>query len=359
MADTESVTHDFEASVFLERPTLAHGIAVGDGLVFLTEPGLEPPGAQVRVVALDASSGREVGELPLPPGGFRLPFTVRVPRPGRLVVLDNAGFPPQGAAAVHEFRYDREGGFRATHERAVTFEGLPLVFAEDLEVLPDGGYVVSDSVGGALWLVEADGTIVPALVPSGPAAPLPKLSGCAFPEEEVVVGGLPFGSIGGFAPGVGSLTVRGEHLYFGSTCLGGIHRLPLAALRDGRPAEERAREIATVSPSPDGIALESLKGGTFDLSAPDDPWLYVGDPFRLRFLRIHVETGQREVIGEDPRLFDFSIATAFLPPASDGAAGAMLVVSDQEYRWAGLNSALEQSAFLPPFVVARVSLPAR
>jgi len=349
-----------QVAVFAERAALPHGLAVDGDLVVLTEPGLDRPGAPARVVALDAATAAEVGELPPPPGGFRLPFSVRVPEPGRVAVLDNAGFPPQGSPAVHEYRLARDGELRAVHERSVRFDGLPVAFAEDLEVLPDGGFVVSDSIAGALWLVRPDGTVVPGLAPSGPSAPLPGLSGGAFPEDEqLTVGGLPFGSIGGFAPGVGSLTARGEHLYFSSTALGGLHRIALATLLDvRRPAEERAREIEVVSPRPDDVVLESLKGGVFDPADPEDPWLYVGDPFRLRVLRVHAQTGRRELVADDPRLFDFPIAAAFLPPGAREER-ALLVVSDQEYRWAGLNSAIEDTAFAPPFAIAQISLPGR
>ena len=47
-------------------------------------------------------------------------------------------------------------------------------------MLPDGEYVVSESVIGALWIIGRDGSIRPGMVPSGKAA-LPHLGRCALP----------------------------------------------------------------------------------------------------------------------------------------------------------------------------------
>ncbi|MDP8943695.1 MAG: hypothetical protein M3N16_06200 [Actinomycetota bacterium] len=339
---------------FAERTAAPHGIAGDRRFVFVTEPGIEQPGGQGRVVVLDRRTGRAIGELPPPPGGFKLPFTLRVPRPGQLAVLDNRGFPPVGPPAVYEYRYRTEPGrFRAQLTHTFDFAGLPLFFAEDLETLPNGEYVVSESIVGALWLVDRDGRISPGLVPSG-RAPLPKLGPCGFPSS-FEIGGLPFAPPGLFAPGVGSLAVRGGHLYFGTSCLGGIHRLSIATLRDAsRPAEDRVGEIETVSPRPKGTPAETLKGLSFNRWDRKDPYLYTGDPFRLRLLRIHARTGARKVVSADARLFNFTVATAFLPPARGRATGPLLAASDQEYRWRGLNGALDQDAFQRPFLVTKV-----
>jgi hypothetical protein len=60
--------------------------AAGDArLVFVTEP------LNQRLAVLYRFTGNEVGQVPGPPGGFLLPFSVRVPRPGRLVILDSGG----------------------------------------------------------------------------------------------------------------------------------------------------------------------------------------------------------------------------------------------------------------------------
>ena len=39
--------------------------------------------------------------------------------------------------------------------RTVRFDGIPILFSEDVEVINDERYVVSDSGFGALWVIEA------------------------------------------------------------------------------------------------------------------------------------------------------------------------------------------------------------
>src|SRR5215207_6197254 len=153
------------ATALAQRANLIHGIAGDERYVFVTEPGLGIPSTP-RVVVLDRFTGREVAEVPAPEGGFKLPFTLRVPRTGHLVVLDSGGFPPPATPVVYDYGYrgDRRG-FRAELVRTVKFEGLPLAFAEDIEVLPNGEYVVSESAIGALWLIGRDGSVRPGMFP--------------------------------------------------------------------------------------------------------------------------------------------------------------------------------------------------
>jgi hypothetical protein len=276
------------------------------------------------------------------------------------VVLDAGGFPPQGPPIVYDYRYRTERGrFKAELARKVDFAGRPMGFAEDVEVLPNGEYVVSESVFGGLWVIERDGDIRAALVPDPPTTPLPNLGPCFFgppPPGGFTVGGLPFVPAGNFAPGAGSLAVRGRDLYVSSTCEGGVQRLPIRLLSDPRPAAERANEIVTVAASK--FTLESLKGITFNQFDSDDPWIYAGDPFRLQLIRIHSRTGRREVLSTDARRLNFTVSTAFLPPEHRGAQAPLVTASDQEYRWATLNAGITSDMFQPPFIVGEY-LPGR
>jgi hypothetical protein len=276
------------------------------------------------------------------------------------VVLDAGGFPPQGPPVVYDYRYRTDRGrFKAELARKVDFAGKPMGFAEDVEVLPNGEYVVSESVFGGLWVIERDGDIRAGLVPNSPTEPLPKLGPCTFgapPSGGFKVGGLPFVGAGNFAPGAGSLAVRDRDLYVSSTCLGGVQRVPLRLLRDSRPPLERANEIVTVAKSK--YTLESLKGITFNQWDEDDPWLYAGDPFRLQLIRIHSRTGRREVLSNDHKRFNFTVSTAFLPPERRGGPTPLVTASDQEYRWATLNTGISSDMFKPPFIVGEY-VPAR
>lgn len=338
-----------KTGVFAERAALTHGIAGDERYVFTTEPGI---GSAARVVVLDRSTGREVAKLPPPPGGFKLPFTLRVPRSGHLVVLDNGGFPPVGPPVVYDYAYAaKRGRFTARLARTVDFAGLPLQFAEDVEVLPNGEYVVSESIVGGLWLIGRDGKIRRGLVPDDGAPPLPKLGPCPL-LGSTTVGDLPFAAPGGFAPGAGSLAVRGGDLYFSSSCEGGIYRVALRVLLDGRtPAARRAKRIVTVTPR--RYPFESLKGIAFNRWSPKDPWIYAGDPFRLALIRVHARTGRREVLSADARLFDFTVAAAFLPPQRRGGPNPLVTASDQEHRWTLTNAAITTDQFQPPFVLTQ------
>ncbi len=90
-------------------------------------------------------------------------------------MLDAGGFPPVGPPIVYDYAYttDRKGKLSARLTRTVDFAGNLMGFAEDVEVLPNGEYVVSESVFGGLWLIGRDGEVRPGIVPTDPAAPLP------------------------------------------------------------------------------------------------------------------------------------------------------------------------------------------
>ena len=337
------------ASELFGRPTLIHGVAGDSDLVFVTEA------VAGRVAVHDRWSGREVALLPPPPGGWVLPFQMRIVEEGRLVVLDAGGFP--GAPTIprvydYDYRFDRETwAFSATLVRSVRFEGLPVIFSEDVEVLLDGTYVVSDVVLGALWLILQDGTVVPGLFPESFDRPIPELTSCLYSGPPLSVDGIPF-SVGGFAPGVGSLTNDGTYLYYGNGCVGGVHRIPLASLFDtSRSAYDRAADEELVSaPAPGDFDV--VKGLAFNRSNAHDRRLYAVEPFKLRVLRIDLTSGAREVLAQDPVLFDFPVTSAFLP--SPPGAQTLVVASDQEHRFSGINQAITTDMFQLPFLVTRV-----
>ncbi|MDA0160217.1 hypothetical protein OM076_08080 [Solirubrobacter ginsenosidimutans] len=342
-----------KSGTFAKRDALTHGVAGDERYVFVTEPGIGVAPNGARVVALDRFTGREVAALPAPEGGFKLPFTLRVPRTGHLVVLDSGGFPPVGPPVVYDYSYGAKHGFTAKLTRTVNFAGNPMGFAEDVDVLPNGEYVVSESIFGGLWIVGRDGAIRRGLVPDDGASALRKLGPCQDSGVARTVGDLPFAAPGGFLPGAGSLAVHGKTLYISSTCEGGIQELPIKVLLDSsKPAVERAEKIKTLTAKADGD-LESLKGITFNRWDPKDDWIYAGDPFHLKLIRVNSRTGKREVLSDDSRRLDFTIAATFLPPVRHGAANPLITTSDQEYRWSPTNAALNGvDHFQLPFIMA-------
>lgn len=346
------------AGILSQRPNLPHGVAGDDRLIFVTEP------LNARVVVIDRASGQEVGELPAPPDGFLLPFELRTSRANELVVLDAGGFPSPTALAiprVYDFRYQYSPGtkvFRATLTRTVRFDGIPIIFSEDVEVLSDGRYVVSDSGFGALWVIERDGRIVPGITPASlaPADAIPQLGACPFAPGPLTIDGVPFELPGSFAPGVGSMASLDGYLYFSGTCSGGLWRVPLAVLDDGRAPHERAADIQIVSPRPSAADFDTLKGLTVNRWDARDTAVYATDPFHLQVVRIDTATGERTVIGAGPALFNFPVSMKWLPPGR--GRQSLVVSSDQEHRFAALNAALGGvSVFQLPFLITELQFP--
>ena len=81
--------------------TLISAAAGDTRLVFVTQP------LSRSVAVLDRFTGHQVGQLPAPPAGWLLPFSVRVPRDGHVVVLDSGGFPsPTTPSIPRVYDYD-------------------------------------------------------------------------------------------------------------------------------------------------------------------------------------------------------------------------------------------------------------
>lgn len=325
--------------------------AAGDEqLVFVAEPLAQ------RVVVLDRITGDQLGEVPAPPDGWLLPFALRVPRPGRLVVLDPGGFPSPttpNVARVYDFDYRLKGRgrrFEASLARSVRFDGLPVAFGEDIEVTPSGHYVMAESVIGALWVIAPNGSISPGLFPG--ETPIVPIAPCTWPATNV--GGIPFATGGNFAPGVVALAEQRGQVYFSSTCSGGLYRIPLASLTDPtRTPDQRAADIVTVSARASGD-VETLHGLAFKRSSTNNRYVYATDSLKLRVIRIDVESGARQVVAEDAKLFNFPVKPQFLPPVL--GLEPLLVPSDQEHRFAAINAAIPADLFQPPWIVTKVQI---
>lgn len=336
---------------------LTHGVGGDRRFVFYTEAL-----SARRVVVLSRITGHEIAALPQPPGGFILPFSIKMVGPGRVLVLDAGGFPSPTVQAIprlYEYTYSwnhQTHTFSANLVRTVKVENVPFGFSEGIVRLPDGRYLISDSILGQILIINTDGTYVPGIAPASlaPQDRIPQLGPCLFPAN-VVVDGIPFVPPGGFSPGAGDMVAHQGYLYFNTSC-GGLHKVPLSVFSDSRLPHERAADITLVSARPANQAQDTLKGLTFNQYRSNDNWLYAVAPFQLGVLRINVSTGAREWIMKDTNLFNFPVAAQFLPPLFPGAPAPLIVASDQEHRFAGINSTLTENQFILPFRLTKVFL---
>ena len=353
-----------ELTVELTRRALAFPIAssenlpagiAGDNLVLFVGVPLEG-----RVAAISRVGNLSLGELPAPPEGFVLPFMMHQIGPRRVAVLDAGGLPSPrpfvpATPHIYEYSYGLEGGFHARLERTISFAEESIGFAEDIASLGDGRYVLSDAILGALWVVESDGSVVPGVRAENPApgTGIEELRMCpSMPLIEV--GGVPFLFSGSTLPGVSPLAVRGGRLYFYSPCAEGLYSLPVDSLFDERTPEARAADICLVSPKPQGVVVEQLLGLAFDPNRPEESFLYAADSLQLRMIRIHVETGKRELLADDPELFNFPSSTAFLPAIFGHSE--LLVVSNQQQLTPLTNDAAQEDEFQLPFLITELAL---
>jgi len=144
-------------------------------------------------------------------------------------------------------------------------------------------------------------------------------------------------------------------VYFSSPCARGVYSFPLAILNDHRQPYQRAADIRLLSPTPSNIQVEELLDFQFNPFDRTDTDLYAAHGMQLEITRINTTNGQRTVIANDARLFDFPSALAFVPPVPglDGPK-TLAVVSNQQERTPITNDAVTEDSFNLPFVVTKV-----
>jgi hypothetical protein len=335
---------------FAQIEELPHGIDGDSKIVFVAEP------LHGRVAVLDRFTGQELGSIPAPPGGFILPFSLRVPSEGHLVVLDPGGFPDPNVPTVarvydYEYSYSHSSGLSATISNTTLFDTQPVIFAEDVEVLDDGSKLVAESILGQIWMIHPDGHITSALGPRtlAPEDAVPELAPCINPPT--TVDGIPFGLTGSIAPGVISLAHNKDRVYFGATCAGGIHSIPIASLTDDRENWERASDIDTVTPKLGDVDL--LHGLAFNRwKNQGKKYIYAADSVRTQLIRVNIHNGKREVLGNNTLLYNFPVSLQFLPPVA--GITPLVVSSDQEHRFAAINGLIDHDMFESPFRLTKV-----
>lgn len=343
------------------NPPIPGGIAADADTIFIGSP------LEGRVLVLSRATGQQIGELPQPPGHMILPLILHQIGPSRVAVLDTGGFPAPGEIdaqpTIYEYTYTNVGGsFTAQLARTVSFEGHRVGYAEEFAYLGNGKYLVPDAVYGAIWRVDTDGTVRPGLGPKtyADADAIPQLVYCKT-MPQITVGGLPFLFTGSTVPGVAGIAVRDETVYFYSSCAASLYRIPLGSLSDARTPWKRADDIKLIASKPAGVEIEEILDMQFNPYDPSDKYLYAADALQLQFIRIDPHNGKRQILGEDPHLFNFPSSLAFLPPGGHGCGRrggpSLLVFSNQQHRDPLLNSALDGVDYTqPPYVVTQVDV---
>jgi hypothetical protein len=232
-ANVELSQHALSFKYLAVDSPLPAGVAAGEKVVFVGDPLLG------RVLEYSRLTGRQIGELPAPPGGFVLPFMMKHISRNQVAILDAGGFPSPlplvpANPTIYEYSYSSNGrSVNATLTRSIPFSSALIGFAEDIVLLPDGRYLLADAVLGGIWIANTDGSISPGIVArsSAPADAIPELSLCpTMPEVEV--GGVPFLFGASTVPGITTITERDGIVYFASACRGAVYKVPVGSLRD-------------------------------------------------------------------------------------------------------------------------------
>jgi hypothetical protein len=328
------------------------GIAAGEDTIFIGSP------FEGRVLVYARDSGALIGELPAPPNGFILPFILKSVKGNRVAVLDAGGFPSPkpfvpANPTIYEYSFrTHRGAFSATLQRSIPFTGALIGFAEDAVQLDDGRYLVNDAILGSIWIANKDGSIKPGIVPKTfePEDAIPQMYYCDT-MPQITVGGLPFLFTASTVPGITSMAALKDKLYFTGSCSGALYSVPIKSLSDKRQPWQRAADIRVVSPKPAGVQVEELLALVSNPYDSDDRYLYAADALQLRVIRIDPKNGKREVVGDDPYLFNFPSSLAFAPPDCNSKKGApLLTLSNQQHRLVILNDAIQEDVFEPPYL---------
>lgn len=327
------------------------GIASDKNVIFIGSP------FEGRVVAYSRFGRQPIGELPIPSNGFALPFIMKAVQGDRVSVLDAGGFPDPTNPnptfpSIHEYSFSYSNGtFTAELVRSISFEGLPIFFAEDAIQLNDGRYLLNDAVLGSIWIANTDGTIEPGIIPETfePEDLIPSMTFCpTMPQVEV--GGVPFLFTDSTVPGITSMAELTNKIYFTGSCAGAVYSFPTAALSDSRAPWERAADIQLVSNKPAGVEVEELLGLTNNPYEPNSPYLYAADALQLQIIRIDTRNGKRAVVGDNQTLFNFPSSMGFAPPLFPGAPAPLLTLSNQQHLTPILNDAITEEMLEPPFL---------
>jgi hypothetical protein len=298
------------------------------------------------------ADGRDLGELPAPPGGFGTPLSIKIESfrnqgplrtSGTFVLLDNV-VPPAlaGTSAVKIYRYaysySPAAGFSATllstHTPPLNTQpptALPngTVYPGSIALLPGGGLVMTDNFTGALWVSDASydlwsmALIDPRLGfgPGDDVVGIARAQGGGTRPYTLRVPGPPGGPP--IYPGVHSVTyaaITDEVAFVRTATPGGIYAISRTALLDASvpPFFKGAAMREVVAPT---VGLSDLTDGLdYDRFHPTSPWLYwqrapsdvAGGGFNT-LRRVNLQTGAVQTVAKSNEVFDWANEISVLP----------------------------------------------
>jgi hypothetical protein len=377
-----------------------HGVAGDKRVLFAAVPDGhgpdEHPDHEVRepgVYAFDRQTGAIVGPVPPPPIGWRVPLSLQIESfnttatgtSGSVLILDAGGHPEQaGLVTTRVFRYSysysRQSGFSAswvsTHPLPIPLPpvlstDLPsgIVYTDGFLQLPDGKVLVNDTILGAIWMSNRSMNIWT----------------LAF-LDPTLAGGLcgPFEGIGrapgggtrpyfmqvpnNLCPGLHSFThvvSTDEVCMIRTASAGGIFCIPRSVLVNPLiPAVAKGLLKRTLVPPTVGLS-DLTDGLVYDRFHPDSPWVYwaravsdvVGGSSNV-LRRVHIQTGEIQVVASSNLLFDWTSNLAPLPPLDDRRESTIFIAMGQQENNAGVNTALNGvNAFVGPTLLPSVEVP--
>jgi len=324
-----------------------HGVDGDERLLFVVAPS-HTPDQEHGVLVSHRLTGRHLGMVAEPPGGFLEPTSIQIERyttrgsrtEGVFIINDNGG-PPALAGMVptlvHRYRYaySRRDGFRSqwleTHRLPFGPPPPPgtlptgIVYTAGFLRVPSGQTLVNDTALGAIWI--DDGSLDHWRL----AVMDPDLFG-GHCDDIAGVGRAPGGGTRHYklqtpfnlCPGVHSMThvaLTDEVCVNRTTPPGGIFCWNRETLLDATipPPIMGTLKRALVPPAP---GLSDLGDGvTYDRYHPDSRWLYFARSpadaavgFANTIWRVDVRTGAVQVVVRDNQLLDWTSNIAALPP---------------------------------------------
>ena len=361
-----------------------HGVAGDTALMFAVQPS-DAPGIHPGVHVAHRTLGVVLPDVVAPPEGWATPLSVLVENytrlplagsQGTLLVLD-AGVTPANIGMAparlyrYSYRYRPSSGLTTslleTHLLPLGPSGI--IYPGEPALLPGGRVAVPDTLVGSIWVSDShlENWTMALVDPRLAANVAPPISGVGRDASGHIspytyaappaVPGLPPGW--GLYPGIHSIvyTDRTHEACFPVTASpGGIYCIALSSLLSTSiPPNAKSDAIRVLVPPTPGVS-DLTDGVAYDRYAPTSPWLYwqrapadtAGGGFNT-LRRVHLVTGEIQVVASDNEIFSWANEIAILPPLIDGSPFTTVLSSvGQQYNNPEVNFAITTPSYFSP-----------